>query len=51
MRTQVAIVGAGPAGLLLAALLAKAGVETVVARAALAPTTCSAGSAPASSSR
>ncbi len=30
MRTQVAIVGAGPAGLLLAALLAKAGVETVV---------------------
>ena len=30
MRTQVAIVGAGPAGLLLAALLAKAGVDTVV---------------------
>jgi p-hydroxybenzoate 3-monooxygenase len=30
MRTQVAIVGAGPSGLLLAALLAKAGVETVV---------------------
>jgi p-hydroxybenzoate 3-monooxygenase len=30
VRTQVAIVGAGPAGLLLAALLAKAGVETVV---------------------
>ena len=30
MRTQVAIVGAGPAGLLLAALLAKAGIETVV---------------------
>ncbi|MEO5843414.1 MAG: 4-hydroxybenzoate 3-monooxygenase [Caldimonas sp.] len=30
MRTQVAIVGAGPAGLLLAALLARAGVETVV---------------------
>ena len=29
-RTQVAIVGAGPAGLLLAALLAKAGVDTVV---------------------
>ncbi len=28
--TQVAIVGAGPAGLLLAALLAKAGVDTVV---------------------
>ena len=30
MRTQVAIVGAGPAGLLLAALLAKAGIDTVV---------------------
>jgi len=30
VRTQVAIVGAGPAGLLLAALLAKAGVDTVV---------------------
>jgi p-hydroxybenzoate 3-monooxygenase len=30
MRTQVAIVGAGPAGLLLAALLAKAGIETIV---------------------
>ena len=30
MRTQVAIIGAGPAGLLLAALLAKAGVDTVV---------------------
>ena len=30
MRTQVAIVGAGPAGLLLAALLAKAGVDTVI---------------------
>jgi p-hydroxybenzoate 3-monooxygenase len=30
MRTQVAIVGAGPAGLLLGALLARAGVETVV---------------------
>ena len=30
MRTQVAIVGAGPAGLLLGALLAKAGVDTVV---------------------
>src|SRR4029079_11484698 len=30
MKTQVAIVGAGPAGLLLAALLAKAGVDTVV---------------------
>ena len=30
MKTQVAIIGAGPAGLLLAALLAKAGVDTVV---------------------
>jgi p-hydroxybenzoate 3-monooxygenase len=30
MRTQVAIIGAGPAGLLLAALLAKAGIETVI---------------------
>ena len=30
MKTQVAIVGAGPAGLLLGALLAKAGVETTI---------------------
>ncbi|HEX2540416.1 MAG TPA: 4-hydroxybenzoate 3-monooxygenase [Caldimonas sp.] len=30
MRTQVAIVGAGPSGLLLAALLAREGVETTV---------------------
>ncbi|MCZ8181401.1 MAG: 4-hydroxybenzoate 3-monooxygenase [Beijerinckiaceae bacterium] len=30
MRTQVAIIGSGPAGLLLGALLAKAGVETVI---------------------
>ena len=30
MRTQVAIVGAGPAGLLLGALLHRAGVDTVV---------------------
>jgi p-hydroxybenzoate 3-monooxygenase len=30
MRTQVIIVGSGPAGLLLGALLAKAGVETVI---------------------
>jgi p-hydroxybenzoate 3-monooxygenase len=30
MRPQLAIVGAGPAGLLLAALLAKAGIESVV---------------------
>jgi p-hydroxybenzoate 3-monooxygenase len=30
MRTQVVIIGAGPAGLLLGALLARAGVETVI---------------------
>src|ERR687890_1631625 len=30
MRTQVAIVGAGPAGLVLSHLLARAGIETVV---------------------
>src|SRR5664279_4100267 len=30
MRTQVAIVGAGPSGLLLAQILAKHGVESVV---------------------
>ena len=30
MRTQVAIIGAGPAGLLLGQLLAKAGIETVI---------------------
>ena len=30
MRTQVAIVGAGPAGLLLGALLARAGVDNVI---------------------
>ena len=29
-RTQVAIVGAGPAGLLLGALLAKAGIDSVI---------------------
>ena len=29
-RTQVAIVGAGPAGLLLGALLHKAGIDTVI---------------------
>ncbi|MEO7056576.1 MAG: 4-hydroxybenzoate 3-monooxygenase [Caldimonas sp.] len=33
MRTQVAIVGAGPSGLLLGALLAKAGVESVIVEA------------------
>ncbi|HEX3722604.1 MAG TPA: FAD-dependent monooxygenase, partial [Nitrolancea sp.] len=30
MRTQVAIVGAGPAGLVLAHLLARSGIESVV---------------------
>ena len=30
MRTQVAIIGAGPAGLLLGQLLAKAGIDTVI---------------------
>ena len=30
MRTQVAIIGAGPAGLLLGALLHKAGVDAII---------------------
>lgn len=30
MRTQIAIIGAGPAGLFLAHLLRRAGVESVV---------------------
>ena len=30
LRTQVAIIGAGPAGLMLAALLHRAGIESVV---------------------
>ena len=30
MRTQVAIIGAGPSGLLLGQLLARAGVDTVI---------------------
>ena len=30
MRTQVAIIGSGPSGLLLGQLLAKAGIETII---------------------
>src|SRR4051812_41602487 len=30
MRTQVAIIGAGPAGLLLGALLGKAGIDNII---------------------
>jgi len=30
MKTQVAIIGAGPAGLLLGALLDKAGIENII---------------------
>ena len=30
MKTQVAIIGAGPSGLLLAALLHRAGIDAVV---------------------
>lgn len=33
MRTQVGIVGAGPAGLMLASLLQREGIETVVLEA------------------
>ncbi|WP_072344603.1 4-hydroxybenzoate 3-monooxygenase [Devosia enhydra] len=33
MRTQVAIIGSGPAGLLLGALLGKAGIDTVIVEA------------------
>src|SRR5512145_304459 len=33
MKTQVAIIGAGPSGLLLGALLAKAGVDAVILEA------------------
>jgi len=37
MRTQVGIVGAGPAGLLLAHLLHRAGIESVVLEAKSRP--------------
>jgi len=30
MKTQVAVIGAGPAGMLLSEMLARAGVESVV---------------------
>jgi len=36
MRTQVAIIGAGPAGLLLGALLGKAGIDNVIVERASA---------------
>ena len=51
MRTQVAIIGAGPAGLLLARAARQGRHRDRHRRAALAATTCSAGSAPACSSR
>ena len=51
MRTQVAIIGAGPAGLLLGQLLLKAGIDNVILEQRRPATTCSAASAPACSSR
>jgi cation diffusion facilitator CzcD-associated flavoprotein CzcO len=48
MRTQVAIVGAGPSGLLLGQLLHNAGIDAAVLEHTA--TTCSAASAWASSS-
>ena len=51
MRTQVGIVGAGPAGLLLAHLLGRDGIESVVRRGAAAASTWSGASARACSSR
>ena len=50
MRTQVAIIGAGPAGLMLAHLLQLEGIEPSCSRRAAASTSSSA-SAPACSSR
>ena len=50
MRTQVVIVGAGPAGLLLSHLLDRAGVDSVLVENR-SPDYVQARSAPASSSR
>jgi p-hydroxybenzoate 3-monooxygenase len=50
MRTQVAIIGAGPAGLLLGALLHKHGIDHVIVERQT-PSTCWAASAPACWSR
>ena len=52
MRTQVAIIGAGPSGLLLGQLLSRARASTTsIIEQRRAPSTCSAASAPACSSR
>ena len=48
MRTQVAIIGAGPSGLLLGQLLHKAGIDTVNDKV---PTMCWDGSGPGCWSR
>ena len=40
MKTQVAIIGAGPAGLLLGQLLHGAGIDAVIFRNSERPTTC-----------
>ena len=50
MRTQVGIVGGGPAGLLLARLLGLAGIETAVLERRT-PEICAPASAPVCSSR
>ncbi len=50
-KTQVAIIGAGPSGLLLGQLLHKAGIDTVILERAAPASTCWAASAPACSSR
>ena len=51
MRTQVGIVGAGPAGLFLSLLLHRAGIDCVVLEVAGAATTSKAACAPACWSR